>query len=474
MAAKRTENFDSNLTDQAAQYLRSGKVIIAPTDTHYTLMADPLNVEATAEIYKIKERDPDFPLTVFLSDPSQIDCVAIVDERVHQLVKEHWPGFLTLIVPKRVEAVPDHVTAGLQTVAVACHHNPIFVKLLKQIGGYAACTSANLSGQGADLITSTDAREQLGRRVSLFIEGGKADASKGNSIVDLTGSVPVLVREGEIPFGVIRSFLPNIVNQSATYKMELKQRQRSVATWRPTLEGKIALVTGAARGRGSEITRILANCGVHVLSTDISIEGESLVRELKEEGLDVEFCTLDITKLSSWNKAVEEVIAHWGKLDLLINNAGFFNSDTLDKLDEGVWQTALQVNTSGAIHGLQAVSSIMGAGGSIVNMSSVFGMKGRSYTGIAYEVSKGALLPLTRSTARQLAIKGIRVNAVAPGLIRTPMTEKLFESQNITAEVPLGRAVSIFDIVNAVCFLASPVSEYITGTVLTVDGGLST
>jgi NAD(P)-dependent dehydrogenase (short-subunit alcohol dehydrogenase family) len=118
----------------------------------------------------------------------------------------------------------------------------------------------------------------------------------------------------------------------------------------------------------------------------------------------------------------------------------------------------------------------MDNGSCVVNVSSVFGLVGRPYAGVAYETSKGALIPFTRSAARALAPRGIRVNAVCPGMIRTPMTEALFAPDapvNLLSDIPLGRPVGIADIVDAICFLASPVSSYVTGATLTVDGGLS-
>ncbi len=467
-------NFDMEIIERATKILASGNAVVAPTDTHYTLLADPTNPVATAQVYQIKERDPDFPLTIFLSNPNSLDRVAVVTDAVRQLAKEQWPGFLTIIVPKRNEIIPDYVTAGLPTVAVACHHNPILTQLIENIGGYAACTSANRSGQGKDLITFAEARQQIGDRVPLLIDAGEPIASKGNTIVDLTGPLPLLVREGEIPIDKIRTYLPDIVDKSSTYKTDLKRRQRSIATWRPTLEGMTALVTGAARGRGSELARVLAHCGVHVMVTDRVSKGESIADELQTQGLEAEFRTMDVTDPSAWEATTARIIERWGRLDLLVNNAGYFESLPLKKLDNHTWEQAFQVNTYGALYGLRTVAAMMHDGGSIVNMSSVFALTARPYAGIAYETSKGALLSLTRSVVSQLAPAGIRVNAVAPGLIRTPMTEELFTTHDVTTDIPLGRTIDIFDIVDSVCFLASPVSSYITGTILTVDGGLST
>jgi L-threonylcarbamoyladenylate synthase len=205
----------SELTEHAAELLSSGHVVLGPSDTHYTLMAHPHRSQGTSLIYKIKERDTDFPLTVFVEHPSLLDKVAMVDDAVRALVAQVWPGFLTIIVPKRSEAVPDHVTAGLPTVAIACHRHPLLGDVLRRIGGYAACTSANLSGHGEGLITFGEACQQVGDRVSLALDGGTPAGSTGNTIVDLTGPEPVLVRAGEVPVHQVRQFLPDLVISTA-------------------------------------------------------------------------------------------------------------------------------------------------------------------------------------------------------------------------------------------------------------------
>lgn len=458
----------------AAEALVRGEVVISPTDTHYTLLASPAQEAGSARIYEIKKRDSDFPLTIFLSGPGLLDQVALVDDRVKALAEDLWPGGLTLILPKRRSKVPDYITAGLPTVAVACHRNPVFVELLQKIGGWGVCTSANLSGQGEQLVTFRQAANQLGDKVSLMVDGGPAVSDSGNTIVDLTGRTPLLVRAGRIALTDVRKHLPDLVDRTKDYKTRLKRRQQSVATWHPTLAGMTALVTGAARGRGSELVRVLAQSGVRTLVTDKSETGESVAEELIAQDFDVEFRVLDATDPVQWDDAVKHVLKKWGGLDLLINNAGYFESRQLDEVDRHDWQLSFAVNTSAAFYGIRAAAPYMGMHSSIVNVSSVFGKISRPYTGVAYETSKGALLPLTRSAARHLASSGIRVNAVCPGLIRTPMTEDLFVAGNhdVLAGIPLGRAVDIFDIIDAVCFLASPLSSYVTGTALHVDGGL--
>lgn len=207
--------------------------------------------------------------------------------------------------------------------------------------------------------------------------------------------------------------------------------------------------------------------GATVFVTDRNAVGASVADELAAEGLNARFLELDITDAEAWRAVVEQVIAATGRLDILINNAGYFDAAALDELDPHNWELAFAVNTTGALHGIRATARVMEAGSAIVNVSSVFGLLGTDLVGVAYRVSKGALLPLTRSAAVQLAPRGIRVNAVCPGLIRTPMTETLFADPGtrarILAQVPLGREVDVFDIVNAVLFLASPISGYTTG-----------
>ncbi|WP_432093448.1 SDR family oxidoreductase [Streptomyces sp. bgisy100] len=462
----------------ARKLLRDGHVVVAPSDTHYTMAADPANPSATARIYRAKEREADFPLTLFLAGPELLDTVAVAPDEVRALARSLWPGYLTLILPKRSEAVGDHVTAGLPTVAVACHRNPVLRELLEAVGGYAACTSANRSGQGGDLVTLDDARAQVGDRVALVLDGGEpSEAGTGNTIVDLTGERPVLVRHGEVPLSDIAALLPGIEDRAATYKEDLRRRQRSVGTWRPTLAGRTVLVTGAARGRGSELARVLALAGARVHVTDRDADGAALAAELTEQGLDARFHTLDVTDPQAWQDTVRAVVAETGTLDVLINNAGYFEAQDLGDLTEDSWNLALKVNTGGALHGIRAAAAVMRPGGSVVNISSAFGLAASDLVGVAYQTSKGALLPLTRAAAVRLGKDGIRVNAVCPGLIRTPMTEPLFTDpatrDRIRGDVPLGREVSIWDIVDTALFLASPVSDYLTGVAVPVDGGLS-
>ncbi|MGK5640548.1 SDR family oxidoreductase [Streptomyces sp. URMC 126] len=462
---------------EAVDLLRRGQVVVAPSDTHYTMVADPANPEATARVYEAKERDADFPLTVFLASPDLLDTVAVVTDEIRALAHRLWPGYLTLILPKRPEAVGAHVTAGLPTVAVACHRDPVLRELLTGLGGYAACTSANRSGQGGELVTLKDAREQVGDRVAAVLDGGEpADAGTGNTILDLTGERPVLVRHGEVPLADIAALIPDIEDRAAHYKEDLKRRQRSVATWRPTLEGKTVLVTGGARGRGSELARVLALAGARVHIADRDPGGAALAEELTGQGLTARFHVLDVTDPGAWEITVREVAADSGRLDVLINNAGYFEAESLRDLSEESWSLALRVNTGGALNGIRAAAAVMGPGGSVVNVSSAFGISASDLVGVAYQTSKGALLPLTRAAAVRLAGDGIRVNAVCPGLIRTPMTESLFTDPDtrdrVLGDVPLGREVSIWDIVDAALFLASPVSDYITGVAVPVDGGL--
>jgi len=235
-----------------------------------------------------------------------------VDDRVKALAEDLWPGGLTLILPKRRSKVPDYITAGLPTVAVACHRNPVFVELLQKIGGWGVCTSANLSGQGEQLVTFRQAADQLGDKVSLMVDGGPAVSDSGNTIVDLTGRTPLLVRAGRIALTDVRKHLPDLVDRTKDYKTRLKRRQQSVATWHPTLAGMTALVTGAARGRGSELVRVLAQSGVRTLVTDKSETGESVAEELIAQDFDVEFRVLDATDPVQWDDAVKHVLKKWG------------------------------------------------------------------------------------------------------------------------------------------------------------------
>lgn len=238
------------------------------------------------------------------------------------------------------------------------------------------------------------------------------------------------------------------------------------------LEGKTVIVTGAARGQGASHAERLAGEGARVLGGDIlDDEGKATAQRLQEAGLDVDYVHLDVTSAADWARAVDQVWTATGRLDVLVNNAGIIHVNPL--LDERLedWQATLAVNTTGPLLGIQACAPSMreSGGGSIINVASIFGVVG-AVGYVAYCASKGALVALTKTAALELAADGIRINAICPGGVSTPMNEHEKEG-GVIPQTPLGRRAHVSEISGAVAFLASDDSSFTTGTELVVDGG---
>ena len=238
------------------------------------------------------------------------------------------------------------------------------------------------------------------------------------------------------------------------------------------LQGKTVIVTGAARGQGASHAERLAGEGARVLAGDVlDDEGKATAQRLQEAGLDVEFLHLDVTSAQDWARAVNHVWSSTGRLDVLVNNAGIIHVNPLleERLDD--WHATLAVNTTGPLLGIQACVPRMRAsgGGSIINTASIFGVVGAAGY-VAYCASKGALIALTKTAALELAADGIRVNAICPGGVSTPMNANEKEG-GVIPQTPLGRRAHVSEISGAVAFLASDDSSFTTGAELIVDGG---
>ncbi len=219
---------------------------------------------------------------------------------------------------------------------------------------------------------------------------------------------------------------------------------------------------------GESHARLLAAEGAKVVIGDIlDDEGASLAAELGDAA---RYAHLDVTKPSDWASAVAVAVEQFGKLDVLVNNAGIINYGPLKTFDLTKWQQVLDVNVTGTLLGIQAVVDPMTAagGGSIVNISSIEGLRGAAWVH-GYVTSKWAVRGLTKSAALELAANNIRVNSVHPGFIRTAMTEKLPQD---VLNIPLGRAGEPQDVSAFVLFLASDESAYATAAEFVVDGGL--
>jgi 3alpha(or 20beta)-hydroxysteroid dehydrogenase len=237
------------------------------------------------------------------------------------------------------------------------------------------------------------------------------------------------------------------------------------------LAGKIALISGASRGQGAAEARLFAAEGAAVVLTDVlDQEGEALATALRKEGANAVFRHLDVTSAQEWQSTIDYTGSLHGKLDILVNNAGIAQrSGLLDaSLDE--WETVLRVNLTGPFIGIQTAVPLMGRGGSIINISSIAGATG--YRPTAYAASKWGLRGLTHSAALQLVDRGIRVNAILPGLIDTPLLDNrtaLIEA--LTKLTPMQRAGTSEEIAKLVLFLASDESSFITGSEVVIDGG---
>jgi 3-oxoacyl-[acyl-carrier protein] reductase len=241
---------------------------------------------------------------------------------------------------------------------------------------------------------------------------------------------------------------------------------------------QVVLITGAGRGIGKAIAQAFAAQGATVAANDITpVNLDTTVAEINAWGGNAKGYVFDIAKRLPVHALVEQVIADWGHLDILINNAGVEPHAPLLELDEWDWQRTLDVNLSGPFYLIQAAARHMLARGSgcIVNIASIagraFGLKDRA----AYVASKMGLIGLTREAARELAAYGIRVNAVCPGVIETDMTAALRQNSQMMqawlSSIPQGRLGLPDDVAGLVLFLCSPAAAYITGQAINVDGG---
>ncbi|MEU3609615.1 glucose 1-dehydrogenase [Streptomyces sp. NPDC035033] len=236
------------------------------------------------------------------------------------------------------------------------------------------------------------------------------------------------------------------------------------------LTGKVALVTGAARGIGAAQARLFAALGARVVLTDVLAEaGEGTAASI---GPAARFVRHDVTDETGWRTAVAAAVDGFGRLDVLVNNAAVYTTSTIEEEDPARLDVLLRVNLAGPFLGIRAAVPAMRAsgGGSIVNMSSQAGLQGIWGHG-AYGAAKWGLRGLTRTAAIELGPDGIRVNSVHPGAIATAMTAHLGTEEHPAA--PLGRVGKPEEVARLVAFLASDDSSYLTGAELAVDGGAS-
>ena len=244
------------------------------------------------------------------------------------------------------------------------------------------------------------------------------------------------------------------------------------------LQGKVAIISGGARGLGADEAKLFAEEGASVVFGDIlDEEGRKLEAEINESGGTAQYIHLDVTKEHDWENAVTKAVSTYGKLDILVNNAGILIMKGLEETESSDWDDIQEVNSKGVFLGTKAVIPAMrnAGGGSIINISSVAGLIGSRFT--AYGASKGAVRLLSKSTAVQYGPEGIRCNSVHPGIIETNMTERLIGTSEARQaqldRTPLNIIATSRDVSFGVLYLASDESRYVTGSELVIDGGIT-
>ena len=236
------------------------------------------------------------------------------------------------------------------------------------------------------------------------------------------------------------------------------------------VDGKVALISGGARGMGESHARLLVAEGAKVVIGDIIDDrGKAVADELGDAA---RYVHLDVTQPDQWQAAVSTAVQDFGKLNVLVNNAGIVNLGPLKTFDLVKWQQILDVNLTGTFLGMRAAVDPMTAagGGSIINISSIEGLRGAPFVH-GYVASKWAVRGLSKSAALELAPQNIRVNSIHPGFVRTPMTKHVPDDM---VTIPLGRPAESAEVSTFVVFLASDESSYATGSEFVVDGGLVT
>ena len=243
-----------------------------------------------------------------------------------------------------------------------------------------------------------------------------------------------------------------------------------------TLNGRIAVVTGAAQGIGRVIALLLAERGASLVLCDIDLEaaGET-AKEIEDKGSKCVALKSDVSDLRDAEKIVKQAVEHFGSLDILVNNAGITKDNVLLRMKEEQWDQVMAVNLKGTFNVTKAAIKVMlrKKSGKIINIASITGLMGNA--GQAnYSASKAGVIGFTKAVAREYADRGITVNAVAPGFIATAMTDAIPEKEReeLVKQIPMKRLGTPEDVANAVYFLASDAASYITGHVVGVNGGL--
>jgi NAD(P)-dependent dehydrogenase (short-subunit alcohol dehydrogenase family) len=243
------------------------------------------------------------------------------------------------------------------------------------------------------------------------------------------------------------------------------------------LQGRVALITGAASGIGRATADRLADEGATVVVTDVQdAAGEAAAAELRDAGGESLFVHLDVTDEAGWRTAVERVLAELGRLDILVNNAGMGDLATIEETSLADWERTVAIDQTGVFLGMKTCADALKASGqgSVINISSIFGTSGGFGTSPAYHAAKGAVRTLTKNVAVHWATEGVRVNSIHPGFIRTPILDQAEGTEvweAMTAMTPMGRLGEPQEIAAAVAYLASDDASFVTGLELYVDGG---
>jgi len=245
------------------------------------------------------------------------------------------------------------------------------------------------------------------------------------------------------------------------------------------LHNKVVLISGGARGMGAVEANMFSKEGASIIIGDIlEDEGHKVEAQINESGGTCIFLKLDVTSEEEWQNAVDTALERFGKLDVLINNAGVFPMEKVEDSTSESWDRVMDVNAKGVFLGIKSVIPAMrlSGGGSIINLSSIAGLVGSAYSA-SYNASKGAVRLLTKSTAIQYAKDGIRANSIHPGLIDTLMAAELLSDPELQrrrmASTPMGRTGTSEEVAYGALFLASDESSFITGSELVIDGGFT-
>jgi 3-oxoacyl-[acyl-carrier protein] reductase len=244
------------------------------------------------------------------------------------------------------------------------------------------------------------------------------------------------------------------------------------------LEGKTALITGAARGIGKAIAIKFAEEGANVAFTDLVIDenGQATEAEIAAKGVKAKGYASNAADFEQTEQVVKQVVEDFGRVDILVNNAGITKDGLMLRMTEQQWDAVMAVNLKSAFNFIHALTPVMmrQRSGSIINMASVVGVHGNAGQ-CNYAASKAGLIALAKSIGQEVGSRGIRANAIAPGFIDTAMTQALPDNvrQDWIKKIPLRRGGTVEDIANVATFLASDMSSYVTGQVIQVDGGMN-